>query len=126
VGTREAWVFCPNTECADFVGIHGEYVETIWQCPVCGARLVHELPPQAVPEAGYEPEMAGVETGLTGSEAESLVPVGTFVNRQNAELARSMLIANGITAFVSRRELLVPESQLQDAKALLEEAERSA
>lgn len=119
-GRREMRVFCPNPECPDFgdTGIHGEYVETIWQCPVCGAKLVRELPARATPEAGDEPELAGFE-------AESLVPVGTFVNRQDAELACSLLTANGITAFVSRRELLVPESQLQDAMAVLEEAERN-
>jgi len=112
-------VFCPNQECPDFLdtGIHGEYVDIVWQCPVCGARLVHELPSRAAPDAGDEPELA---------EAGPLVPVGTFVNRQNAELARSLLIANGITAFVSGGELLVPESQLQDATALLEDADRNA
>ncbi len=113
-------MFCPNPECPDFVdtGIHGEYVDTIWQCPVCGAKLVHELPARTAPEAGDEPEMAGVEPG-------PLVPVGTFLSGQDAELACSLLTANGITAFVSRRGLLVPESQLQDAMALLEESERN-
>jgi hypothetical protein len=114
-------VFCPNPECPDFVdtGIHGEYVDIIWQCPVCGAKLVHELPPRAAPETGDEPEMAGGEPG-------SLVSVGSYVYRQEAELACSLLTANGITAFVSRRGLLVPESQLQDAMALLEESEGNA
>jgi hypothetical protein len=120
-------VFCPNPECPDFrdTGVHGEYVDTIWQCPVCGARLVHELPLEEPPHGGDETELTGFEPGLTGSEVESLVPVGTFLNRQDAELAHSFLTTNGITAFVSRGKLLVPESRLQDAMALLEEAEKN-
>lgn len=121
VGRWEARVFCPNPECPDFVdtGIHGEYVDTVWQCPACGAKLIHELPARAAPESGDEPEMAGVEHG-------PLVPVGTFLNRQDAELACSLLTAKGITAFVSHKELLVPEGQVLAAMALLEEAERNA
>ncbi len=118
VGRWEARVFCPNPECPDFVdtGIHGEYVDTIWQCPVCGAKLVRELPARAAPEAGGEPE-------LSGSEAGSLVSVASYLDRQDAELACSLLTAKGITAFVSHKELLVSEGQVLAAMALLEQSE---
>ena len=114
-------MFCPNPECPDFVdtGIHSEYVDTIWQCPACGAKLVHELSAPPPPEGKDEPE-------VVGGDPRSLASIGTYLYHQDAELACTMLTANGITACVFRRELLVPESQLHEAMALLAEADKSS
>jgi len=40
-------MYCANTKCPDFLatGNHGEYVEGVTTCPVCGEYLVDTLPP---------------------------------------------------------------------------------
>ena len=40
-------MFCPNRDCPDFIatGNHGEYVDSVTSCPVCGEYLVDNLPP---------------------------------------------------------------------------------
>lgn len=45
-------MYCPSLECPDFVatGNHGEYVDGVTTCPVCGEYLVDTLP-----EAGAVP-----------------------------------------------------------------------
>ena len=41
-------MFCPNRDCPDFIatGNHGEYVDSVTSCPVCGEYLVDNLPPE--------------------------------------------------------------------------------
>jgi len=114
-------VFCVNPECPDFIldGAHGEYVETIWQCPVCGATLVPELPPEGPADAPDGPAGDFAEP----TEPGSLVGIADFASRDAAELARSFLSANGIAAHVTRKRLYVPDTQAEDALALLRQAE---
>ncbi len=127
-------MFCPNPECLDFVegGVHGEYVETVTTCPVCGARLVATLPA----EHGGRLEAQGAS--LDAEPACGVpVAVAAFRSRQEAKLAMSLLEANGITVFESVDDvggaypdmgfsggtrLLVPEPQVAAAIALLESA----
>lgn len=125
-------MFCPNVECLDFVegGVHGEYVDTVTVCPVCGARLVERLPEQ--PEAAPSQRRHVIDPNAVDA---ALVPVAAFGSRQDAELAMSLLEAHGITVFESADDvggalpdigfsegtrLLVPEPQVGAAIALLE------
>lgn len=41
-------MFCSNNDCPDFIatGNHGEYVDGVSSCPVCGEYLVDTLPPE--------------------------------------------------------------------------------
>ena len=41
-------MFCPNRDCPDFIatGNHGEYVDGVTSCPVCGEYLVDNLQPE--------------------------------------------------------------------------------
>jgi len=114
-------VFCVNPECPDFIldGAHGEYVETIWQCPVCGARLVPELPPEGDADAPDE----SADNFPEPTEADSLVSIADFPSRAAAELAKSYLTANDIAAWVTRTRLYVADTQAEDARALLRQAE---
>ena len=130
-------MFCPNRECVDFqeTGEPGEYREGIVVCPKCETRLVTERP--APPEAeAAEPEEAGEEP-----VAGPLVAVATFNYHQDADLAVSMLRANGVQAvtladdcgttypsigFGSRNRVMVPEGQAKLAVALLERGARRA
>jgi len=68
-------MFCP--EC------RSEYVEGITACVDCQVPLVQELPP--------EPEV----------EYRDFMPVKTYFSRHEAELARSVLEANGIEATIA-------------------------
>ncbi len=119
-------MYCPNPECPDFkeMGVHGEYVDTMWQCPMCGARLVPQLPDK-------EPAMGEDGVDLAGFGADDLQSVGSYLHKHDAELACSFLNAHGIPAFVSRtmepmsQQLLVPVGQVQAALALLEEFDRT-
>lgn len=40
-------MYCANPNCPDFIatGSHGEYVDSVTNCPVCGEYLVDTLPP---------------------------------------------------------------------------------
>ncbi len=125
-------MFCPNEHCPDFedTGIHGEYVDTIWGCPVCGTRLVPELPQQPTRAApGDSDGAASEETG------RALVAVASFNTRQDADVAASYLEAQGIRALVAPDDVggaygavgfaagyrvFVPEDLAGDAAALLE------
>ena len=127
-------MFCPNPECLDFVegGVHGEYVETVTTCPVCGARLV------ATPPGEHEANLPAQDYPAAAEPAcGALVAVASFRSRQDADLAISLLDANGITVFESADDvggaypavgfnggtrLLVPEPQVAAAIALLESA----
>lgn len=126
-------MFCPNPQCPDLVesGEPGEYREGILTCPKCGASLVPEHP--SPPED--DQTSAGVPRDR--SPQESPVEVASFNYRHDAEVARSILAANGVEAFVfgddcggvhpgigfgTKTRLMVPASQASEAAALLREA----
>ncbi len=129
-------MYCPNPECLDFVqdGVHGEYVDTVSVCPKCGARLVAGSPPEEPPE-----RTGGERPGADGREDDPLVEVASFGYRQDADLAVSYLLARDLEAVVMADDaggeypaiglgtgtrLLVPQSRVAEALALLEEADR--
>jgi len=127
-------MYCTDPQCPDFLqfGIHGEYREGITVCSKCGAMLVPELPmSQRVEDPA---ESAAVQlSSLPGP----LVTLASFNYRQDAELAASMLLANGIQAlltgddcgrvdpglgFGTRTRIMVDAGQVEAASALLEQA----
>jgi hypothetical protein len=125
-------VFCPNRDCPDFreSGVPGEYREGIVVCPKCGARLVSEPP---VLREAEEPGAEG--TNERDAALGPLVAVASFNYHHDADLAASMLLANGVQAIVfaddcggidprigfgSRSRVMVPESQAKLALSLLE------
>jgi hypothetical protein len=115
-------VFCPNPKCAHArdTGKPAEYREGITTCPECGAKLVPKRP-------------------IVSAHGESpLAVVASFTSRQDADLAVSMLAANGIQArtfaddcggmdpglgFATHVRVLVPQTQAKDALALLRDPE---
>jgi len=115
-------MFCANPQCPEFVelGVHGEYQEEITRCPVCGADLVAELPEDEIRRA-VDPE-------------EPLETVASYNFRQDAELAASLLNAEGIEATILADDaagvypaagfltfrVVVPAGQLAEARELLE------
>jgi hypothetical protein len=118
-------MYCPNLQCPDFLqrGIHGEYREGFTVCPECDSLLMTE-----------SPEPAWGEDPILGT----LIPVAAYSYRHEADLAASMLLANGIQAvvagddcgsvdpalgFATRTRVIVEASQAATASALLEEAE---
>ncbi len=125
-------MYCPNPECPDYVedGFPAEYVDTISVCPKCGTRLAAGPPP---PKLGGGVE--DVAAGVVGRKDDPPAEVASFGSRQEAEVAASYLIAEGIEAAVladdaggefagvDRAEgarLLVPTSRVAEALALLE------
>jgi hypothetical protein len=117
-------MFCANPECPHVrdTKTAAEYRDGIAVCPECGARLVPDRPavssPASIPAARDAP----------------LVVVASFNFRQDADLAVSMLVANGLQActfaddcggvdpglgFATRARVLVPETQAHVALALL-------
>jgi hypothetical protein len=125
-------VFCPNRDCPDFqeTGLPGEYREEIVVCPKCGAHLVPEPPVRREAEAS-----GSVPTGERDAALGRLVAVASFNYHQDADLAASMLLANGVQAVVfaddcggvdprigfgSRSRVMVPEGQAKLALSLLE------
>ena len=90
-------MFCPNRECPDFLesGEPGEYRDDVEICPKCGARLEH-----APPEPGGRPGEQNEWGGNGAAPGGPLVAVAWFEYRQDADLAASMLQANGIWAVV--------------------------
>ena len=70
-------MYCPKCR--------SEYVEGVNECTDCHVALVAELPPQEEEEFDYE----------------NFVVFKTYLNRPEAELAHSVLDANGIEAFIS-------------------------
>jgi hypothetical protein len=111
--------------------VPGEYREGIVVCPKCGARLVPKSP------ALLEAEEPGVEsTEERDADLGPLVVVASFNYHQDADLAVSMLLANGVRAaafgddcggtdprigFGSRTRVMVPEGQVKLALSLLEQ-----
>ena len=126
-------MYCPNRECLDFKesGAPGEYREGVSVCPKCGARLVPEPPaPSEVAERGAE--SAEMPDGTPGP----LVVVASFNYHQDADLAVSMLLANGVQAYAfaddcggtdprlgfgSLTRVMVPEGDASLALSLLEQ-----
>ncbi len=125
-------MFCPNPDCPDLLesGEPGEYREGILTCPRCGAALVpeHPFPP--------EDDETPAEVPWDRSLQEPPVEVASFNYRQDAELACSMLEANGVRAFVfgddcgsvdpgigfgTRTRVMVPGSEAALAVTLLRE-----
>jgi hypothetical protein len=127
-------MFCPNRECLDFeeTGEPGEYRDDIEVCPKCGTRLVHERPEVS------SVDDAAAEVGEDALPEEPLVAVASFNYRQDADLAISMLRANGVPAavfnyrfggdprvdFGSRVRVMVSESDAGLAQELLEQEAR--
>jgi hypothetical protein len=91
---RRKLMVCPNPDCPDVViyGVPGSYTEGHTVCPKCGATLVADGEPGAPggPDAAAPAEMEGEP-----------VEVARFLHRQDAELAESLLEANGIDAIVA-------------------------
>ena len=127
-------MFCPSPECPDRLesGEPGEYRDGIFTCPRCGATLVPEHP---FPEQEEEQPLPGFPAG--DGDGGPPVEVASFNYRQDAELACSMLEANGVPAFVfgddcggvdprigfgTRTRVMVPASRAEEAASLLREA----
>jgi hypothetical protein len=107
-------MFCPKCK--------AEYREGIFKCSECNINLVPELPPEE------------------SVEYVDLVNVETYPDRTQAELAKGVLSANGIDAlihgdefggyepvlaFLSGVQLLVKEEDLEEAKSILNEIEKT-
>jgi len=133
-------MFCPNPECPDFeaTGVPGEYRDELSTCPVCGATLVPDDPTRDV---GGAPE-----GGPVGSAA--LEPVVETETSAETDIVRSILDGAGIPYAVQGQDeraayraghaafrfhplggavrFLVPADRLEEARALLTEAEPEA
>ena len=125
---------CPNPDCPDLVemGEAGEYRAETADCPVCGTPLAAGPPPAEAPDA---------------HEGEDLIPVLEVHNAALLPVAKSLLDSAGI-AFAVRNEevqglvgwgqigtgfnpltgppeIAVGEHDVEEARALLEELQRS-
>jgi hypothetical protein len=134
-------VFCPNRECPDFVEshIHGEYVDGVTVCPICGAALVEEVAAVRPAAPRLETEQVAVpETEQVAPVAEQVVAVAAFDTHDDAGPALELLAANGVvvveflddgrdfddqTDWTTCTRLLVPESHAAFAKRLIAESE---
>ena len=69
-------MYCANTKCPDFVatGNHGEYVEGVTVCPVCGEYLV-DTPPPTVDGPREEHHYTEVEPVFETSDPTEVVVV---------------------------------------------------
>jgi len=141
-------MYCPNPECPGYkdTGIPGEYVAGIMVCPFCESRLVEQMPDMNAPAKQNEAKSGEDETkqeeepfSMIDDLDEELVAVATYSLQQDAELAVTYLIDQGIDVFESPDDcggtdpalgfatgtrLLVPKSQMEQAMALLDEAEK--
>jgi hypothetical protein len=133
-------VFCPNPKCPDFEdsGTPTEYVDGIVECPMCGARLVDRMPDTESLRDQTSPKKDNTDVESSDELTEELVVVASFNFRQDADLARTFLIAKGIEVFESpddcggmdpglgfgtRTRLLVHKNNADKAIALLDEIE---
>lgn len=141
-------MFCPNPECPDFVedGRPGEYIDSIHVCPKCGAELIPEWPPE--PAGGESEPAAGdigdVEPDISADAlpaAGPLVAVAAYDYPDETEPLVALLIRRGLSVyqfFDDGRDfaegsqtppctrVLVPLSQAELAKALLDQLESGA
>jgi hypothetical protein len=81
---KEKIVFCPRCE--------AEYLEGISQCADCKISLVERLP---------EDEGPGEEPAAVDSD---LFPIMTFLNNEEALIAKGFLESNGVDAIISSEE----------------------
>ncbi|MBN1382701.1 MAG: hypothetical protein JXA41_13600 [Deltaproteobacteria bacterium] len=142
-------MYCPNPECPDFkeTGVPGEYVTGVTVCPYCGSYLVEQMPDMNPPPE--QPAHDATEQHETKEETEDftmiddlgeeLVAVASYSLRQDADLAISYLISQGIDVFESADDcggtvpilgfttgtrLMVPKSQAEQAVSLLDQVEK--
>lgn len=133
-------MFCPNPDCPDLEGSDtpSEYVDGITKCPFCGAWLVDQMPKNQPSGDRADPGEDTTDVESSSLLTEELVVVASFNYRQDADLAKTFLNANGIEVFESaddlggwnpglgfgtRTRLLVHRSNAEKAIALLDEAE---
>lgn len=79
-------MFCPECE--------AEYIEGISECADCHVPLVEKLPGEEMPDS---------KTALTH---EDLLPIMTFLDREEAIIARGFLTSNGVDAILSSDETI--------------------
>jgi hypothetical protein len=79
-------MFCPECE--------AEYIEGITECADCKVPLVEKLPGEEMPDA---------ESTLTH---EDLLPIMTFLDREEAIIAKGFLVSNGVDAILSSDETI--------------------
>jgi hypothetical protein len=79
-------MFCPKCE--------AEYIEGITECADCHVPLVEKLPGEDMPDAGKT---------LT---YEDLLPIMTFLDREEAIIAKGFLTSNGVDAILSSDETI--------------------
>ena len=133
-------MFCPNPKCPDFEdsGTPSEYVDSIIKCPICGARLVEQMPDIKSLRGQADSNKDNADVQSSNELTEELVVVASFNFRQDADLAKTFLSAKGIEVFESpddcggmdpglgfgtRTRLLVHKNNAEEAIALLEEIE---
>lgn len=139
-------MYCPNPECPDFkeTGFPGEYVRGVTVCPFCESRLVEQMPdmnPPAKQADQNETKPVEEEFSTLDELDEDLVAIASYNLRQDAELAITYLIDQGIdvfessddcggtvplVGFVTGTRLMVPKSQAERAIALLDDVEKDA
>jgi len=137
-------MYCPNPECPDFTetGFPGEYVGGVTVCPFCESYLVEQMPNMNPPAKQAEQNRTKPEEeefSTLDELDEDLVAIARYNLRQDAELAITYLINQGIDVFESSDDcggtvpvvdfatgirLMVPKSQAEQAIALLDNVEK--
>ena len=135
-------MWCPSRDCPDFLadGRPGEYVDTVVNCPKCGAALVAEWPPGEASGRDDRAELGETDSLEDSGDAlaalpERLVAIAAFDYPDETVPVMLALAAKGITVFQflddgrdfqeqegfqTCTRLLVPESQARLALSLLE------
>ncbi len=91
-------MFCPKCE--------AEYIEGITECADCNIPLVEQLP------GSGEDEITGA------SAAEDLFPIMTFLDREEAVIARGFLESNGVDAILSTDETILIRQGASSSKGI--------
>ncbi len=96
-------MFCPNSECPDFVetGRPGEYTPEVAVCPVCGAYLVEHL--QSDMATDSESEHA-LDRYRQPAPDEDFEPVYECTDPAEVPLIKSVLESEGIRFLTSGEE----------------------